>query len=142
MKEKLIEDLNNQDLNEIEKKYIVAVVEYIDSNMAKINMDSIDFKTVINEMLELVYSVNNCLTGVAYIDDIVNIRKQNYYDALGPNAAGFIEGNDYRTCNKNYTYVQNYIATISNFGGLFKYVCETYQSEFFEEKKQSKKTSK
>ena len=32
MKEKLLDDLKNQDLQEIEKQNIVAVVEYIDSN--------------------------------------------------------------------------------------------------------------
>ena len=76
MKKKLIEDLRNQDLNDLEKEYIVAVVEYIDSNMQKIESDTINFETVINRMLELVRSVNDCSTGVTIIDDIVNSRKQ------------------------------------------------------------------
>ena len=145
MKKKLIEDLKNQDLPEIEKKYIVAVVEYIDSNMQKIEEDSVDFNTVINKMLDLVQHVNNCSTGIDYIDNIVNIRKAMAYEQignLGENVSEFIEGRDYRTGNKDYEFIQNYIATISNYGGLFKYVCETYQLELFREKTHSRKHSK
>lgn len=145
MKKKLIEDLKNQDLPEIEKKYVVAVVEYIDSNMQKIEEDSVDFNTVINKMLDLVQHVNNCSTGIDYIDNIVNIRKAMAYEQignLGENVSEFIEGRDYRTGNKDYEFIQNYIATISNYGGLFKYVCGTYQLELFREKTHSRKHSK
>lgn len=136
MKEKLIEDLKNQDLSEYERNYIVAVVEYIDNNMRAFDDDSIDFSTIINRMLELVQNVNNCTTGIAYIDNIVDVRKKAAYSEagnLGQNASSYLEGMDYRTGNNNYEYVQNYIATISNYGGLFKYVCETYNLELSEE---------
>lgn len=75
MKEKFIECLKNQDLHETEKKYIVSVVEYIDSNMQKIDENAINFDTVINRMLELAHSVNNCSTGIDYIDNIVDMCK-------------------------------------------------------------------
>ena len=142
MKEKLIEDLRNQDLHDSEKEYIVAVVEYIDSNMKKIEGDTINFGTAINKMLELVHSVNNCSTGINIIDDIVNSRKQRAYNDLGQSAADYIESADYRTSNENYGYIQNFIATISNYGGLFKYVCETYHLELLEAKLPSKVSSK
>ena len=145
MKEKLIEDLKNQDLSDVEKKYVVAVVEYIDSNMQKMEEDSVDFNTVINKMLDLVQHVNNCSTGIDYIDNIVNIRKAMAYEQignLGQNVSEFIEGRDYRTGNKDYEFIQNYIATISNYGGLFKYVCGTYQLELSEEELSIKSASK
>ncbi len=142
MKEKLIEDLRNQDLNDSEKEYIVAVVEYIDSNIQKIESDTINFKTAINRMLELVHSVNDCSTGVTIIDDIVNSRKQRAYNDLGQSATDYIEGTDYRTSNEKYGYIQNFIATISNYGGLFKYICETYRLELSKTKLPSKVSSR
>ena len=103
MKEKLLADLKNQDLEEMDRKYIVAVVEYIDSNMQKLEGEDIDFAKANNRMLELVHSVNSCCTGIDYIDN-----------------------KEYRTSHEELGVIHNFIATISNYGGLYKYVCETY----------------
>lgn len=64
------------------------------------------------------------------------------YDAGVNHSAELIEKMDYRTENKEYEFIQNYIATISNYGGLFKYVYETYNLELSEEKLTSKISSK
>ena len=130
MKEKLMEELLKADLPKFEIQYILVVIEFIDSNMAMLDKNKIDYGMVTNKMLELVQSINSCNTGVQVIDEIIDLRKKNAYDQiahLGESAHNFVENKDFRT--NAYGNVQNYIAIISSYGGLYKYVCEIYKEE-------------
>jgi len=96
--------------------------------MCMLKSQEINFAIITKRMLELVQTINNCNTGVDIIDNIVNSRKQNAYeniDYLGQSVQEFIDSRDYRT--SAYEYIQNYIAIISNYGGLYKYICEQYK---------------
>ena len=143
MKEKLKLALANSDLPNFEKEYLLEVVEYIDNHMSVLENQDINFGHVISTMLELVQSINNCKTGVSVIDNVVNLRKQNAYEQvshLGDSAQDFVESKDYRT--STYDNIQNYIAIISNYGGLYKFVSESYEPEIKKIDTNEKKSNK
>ena len=130
MKEKLIKDLDNCDLSKGEKEYIIAVVKYIDSSMEPMNQDEISFTGAMSRMLEIAIAINNCQTGVEEIDGILEVRKQNAHEQIGhfgKMGEDFIENNDFRT-NSSSPATIKYISMISNYGGLYQTVCDTYKA--------------
>lgn len=141
MKEKLMLCLKKADLPVFEKEYVLEVVKYIDDCMNKLESQDVTFESVIGTMLELAQTINNCNTGISIIDNIVNLRQQDAYEKighLGESAQQFVGNKDYRT--GEYGYILNYIAIISNYGGLYKYVCENYKIEIEKVESKDKKT--
>lgn len=123
LQKKMLEDLKREDLPKYEMEYIVAVVKYIDSEMGK-NNDNLGMFEAVNKMHELVKKINNNATGVSTIDGIEDIRMKSYYEAtknIPSGSAGYL-----LRFFKNKPYVDNYISIISQYGGLYKYVCTTY----------------
>ena len=141
MKEQLKKQLTNADMQGYEKEYILAVVQYIDENMETLEKEELDFTSAINKMIEVVKAINNCNTGVEIIDNITELRQQTACDQLrnfGTKGEEYIAKEDYRTVARD-NYVINYISILSNYGGLFKYVCEGYKEELNKTDKPNKK---
>jgi len=124
LKEKMILSLEQEDLSAEHKEYIRAVVNYIDNAIAsRMQGDNISIGTYNNEMLEIAKQIKQGKTGDLNIDEMGEVP----------------------------LYVENYIATISENGGMYKYVSQTYKKDIssgeittrpVEEEKSTEKLSK
>ena len=102
LKEKMILSVEQEDLSAEYKEYIRAVVNYIDNAIAsRIQGDNISIGTYNDEMLEIAKQIKQGKTGNLTIDEMGEVPP----------------------------YVENYIATISENGGMYKYVSQTYKKD-------------
>ena len=99
IKQELLKDLKTQDIPEHGRKYIVAVVNYIDKHMSVSTNETATIETQINKMIDLVEEIKLKKTGVSVIDEL-------------PNFGGIMP------------YINNYISILSENGGLYKYVSD------------------
>lgn len=127
MKEKMLDALKNENINDDEKRYIIAVASYIDECMRLYDSQNMSFQSIIDKMIEIVRDVNNCNTGIEYIDNIIELRKKN--TALIIDDERYLRDLEYQTSAYIYGNIRDYISFIADFGGLFKYVCDKYKKE-------------
>ena len=123
MKEKMDQILEtiSSHLPDYEKEYIKAVVNYIDDNMDVLTNEELHYSILENRMRDLVQKVNSCTTGVDIIDGIVDVRRNDKFSSsYAPSDYIRAENFDYRTSNDDV--IQNYIASFSNYGGLYRKV--------------------
>ena len=119
----LLEDLKNADLPKYEMEYIVSVVRYIDSEMER-NNKNISLDGSVNNMHRLVEKINTNSTGVLVIDTIEYKRMKSFFEQTGTVPSGSMK--KLSRFFKNKPYIDNYISILSQYGGLYKYVCTTF----------------
>ena len=119
----LLEDLKNVDLPKYEMEYIVSVVKYIDSEMEK-NNKNISLDGSVDNMHRLVEKINTNSTGVDIIDTMEEKRMKVFFEQTGTVPSGSMQF--LSRFFKNKPYIDNYISILSQYGGLYKYICTTF----------------
>ena len=129
---KLAEEQARGDIAPYDMQYIIAVVNYIDSEVENRMGDDISFEKLSEVMLQIAKEIYCCTTGIPEIDSIVEQRMSFLQNSQGYGNAEWAVGNtdELRTVPGIRTgYVIDYIASISKFGGEFKRIEEMYDLE-------------
>ena len=113
----LLDDLKTEDVPDYEREYITSVVAYLDKQMSVPTDEIATFSNQEKKMINLVSKIKQGKTGVDIIDQIQQKRKDVAIDQIGYLAETI-------DCTSTQPYIINYISTIADNGGLFKYVSE------------------
>ena len=124
-------DIDKLNIPDYETTYIIAVVKYIDDYMNSHN-ECISVKGLINNMRRVIEKINTHSTGIPDIDSIVARRASSY---LGKNDKN-LEGKYYIFC-KDPEYVENFVSILSQYGGLYKFVCSHADDSLIDDNCQS-----
>lgn len=117
LKTDLLADLKNEDIPDYEIDYITSVVAYLDKQMSVPTDEIATFSNQEKKMINLVSKIKQGKTGVDIIDQIQQKRKDVAIDQIGYLAETI-------DCTSTQPYIINYISTIADNGGLFKYISE------------------